>query len=58
MEYVRRVLTEQTRAPEEVRTVTDLFQVAKFSEHPVDEGMRSGAITALEGIRAATARLS
>ena len=57
MEYVRRVLTEQTRAPEEVRTVTDLFQVAKFSRHPVDEGMRSDAIEALERIRAATARI-
>ena len=56
MEYVRRVLTEQTRAPAEVRTVTDLFQVAKFSQHPVDEGMRTGAIEALERIRAATSR--
>jgi hypothetical protein len=58
MEYVRRVLTEQTRAPDEVRTVTDLFQVAKFSQHPVDEGMRTGAIDALEHIRAATARVA
>ncbi|MBI2782250.1 MAG: DUF4129 domain-containing protein [Chloroflexi bacterium] len=58
MEYVRRVLTEQTRAPEEVRTVTGLFQVAKFSQHPVDEGMRRSAIAALERIRAATARLA
>ncbi len=56
MEYVRRVLTEQTRAPEEVRTVTDLFQVAKFSHHTVDEGMRSDAIDALERVRAATQR--
>lgn len=56
MEYVRRVLTEQTRAPEEVRTVTDLFQVAKFSHHTVDEDMRDRAIKALERIRAATQR--
>jgi hypothetical protein len=58
MEYVRRVLTEQTRAPEEVRTVTDLFQVAKFSHHAVDEDMRRAAIDALERIRAATQRLA
>jgi hypothetical protein len=54
LEYLRRVLTDQTGAPDEVRTVTDLFQVAKFSQHPVDEAMRAGAIDALERIRAAT----
>jgi hypothetical protein len=55
LEYVRRVLTEHTHAPAEVRTITDLFQVAKFSQHPVDEGMRANAIGALERIRSATA---
>jgi hypothetical protein len=54
LEYLRRVLIEHSRAPEEVRTITDLFQVAKFSQHPVDEGMRAGAISALEQIRSAT----
>jgi hypothetical protein len=55
LEYVRRVLTAHSHAPEEVRTITDLFQVAKFSQHPVDEGMRAGAISALEQIRATVA---
>ncbi|MEO8272970.1 MAG: DUF4129 domain-containing protein [Chloroflexota bacterium] len=54
LEYLRRVLTERTDAPDEVRTITDLFQVAKFSEHTVDEDMRTDAIEALEHIRAAT----
>lgn len=54
LEYVHRVLTEHTRAPEQVRTITHLFQVAKFSHHPVDDAMRSEAIDALERIRAAT----
>jgi hypothetical protein len=51
LEYLRRVLTA-TRAAEEVRTITLLFQHAKFSHHAVDETMRTGAIDALERIRA------
>jgi hypothetical protein len=53
LEYVRRVLTEQTQAPDAVRAITDLFQVAKFSQHTVDEAMRGNAIDALQDIRAA-----
>jgi hypothetical protein len=56
IEYLRRVLEGLTSATEEVRTLTHLFQFAKFSSHAVDEGMRSGAIVALEGIRSATGR--
>jgi hypothetical protein len=55
LEYLRRVLTERTHAPDDVRTITHLFQLAKFSQHPVDEAMRSGAIEALEHLRAAKA---
>lgn len=53
LEYLRRVLLGSTGATEEVRTITHLFQLAKFSHHEVDEPMRSGAIKALERIRAA-----
>jgi hypothetical protein len=53
LEYLRRVLLGSTGATEEVRTITHLFQLAKFSHHDVDEPMRSRAIKALERIRAA-----
>lgn len=56
MEYLRRVLPGSTSAAEEVRTITHLFQFAKFSRHPVDESMRSGAIHALERIRTTMSR--
>ncbi len=52
LEYLRRVLAAPMRAAEEVRTITLLFQHAKFSHHAVDETMRTGAIDALERIRA------
>ena len=51
-EYLRRVLAAPQRAADEVRTITHLFQHAKFSQHAVDESMRAGAIDALERIRA------
>jgi hypothetical protein len=54
IEYLRRVLARALGAPEDVQTMTYLFEVAKFSEHPVDESMRGDAIGALERIRAAT----
>jgi hypothetical protein len=54
IEYLRRVLAGALGAPEEVQTMTHLFEVAKFSEHPVDESMRTSAIGALERIRTAT----
>ena len=54
IEYLRRVLAGAMGAPRDVQTMTHLFEVAKFSEHPVDESMRSDAIGALERIRTAT----
>ena len=54
IEYLRRVLARALGAPEDVQTMTHLFEVAKFSQHPVDESMRTGAIGALERIRTAT----
>jgi hypothetical protein len=54
LEYLRRVLAVPRIAADEVGTLTNLFQHAKFSEHAVDEPMRHEAIGALERIRAAT----
>src|SRR5207248_2203549 len=53
LEYLRRVVVAPTGAGEEVRTITLLFQHARFSDHDVDEPMRSRAIDALARIRAA-----
>jgi heme/copper-type cytochrome/quinol oxidase subunit 2 len=54
IEYLRRVLAGTLGAPADVQTMTHLFEVAKFSQHAVDESMRTSAIGALERIRAAT----
>ena len=54
LEYLRRVLAEASVAPDDVRTITDLFQLAKFSRHPVDEPMRRRAIAALQQVRTST----
>ena len=54
IEYLRRVLAEALGAREDVQTLTHLFELAKFSHHPVDEQMRSAAIGALERIRSAS----
>jgi hypothetical protein len=51
LEYVARVLLELDVPPEPVHTLTDLFEQAKFSHHPMDGRMKDEAITALETIR-------
>ena len=51
IEYLRRVLAASFGSNAEVATITDLFQVAKFSHHDVDEQMRAAAIDALQAIR-------
>lgn len=53
LEYLRRVIAAPTSVGEEVRTLTLLFQHAKFSQHTVEEAMRSRAIEALARIRGA-----
>ncbi|HYK96303.1 MAG TPA: DUF4129 domain-containing protein [Candidatus Dormibacteraeota bacterium] len=53
LEYLRRVISGPTVVGEDVRTITLLFQYAKFSHHPVEEGMRGQAIDALGNIRSA-----
>jgi hypothetical protein len=56
IEYLRRMLAGAMADAEDVRTMTHLFEVAKFSHHAVDESMRAGAIGALDRIRTATMR--
>jgi len=52
LEYLARVLLELEVAPTPVEALTDLFEHAKFSHHPVDAAMKARAIEALEAIRA------
>ena len=49
-EYLRRVARE-LEAEQPVAALTELFELAKFSEHSVDEGMRGRAIDALTAVR-------
>jgi Domain of unknown function (DUF4129) len=49
-EYLRRIGRE-LEAEEPVAALTELFEVAKFSEHSVDETMRGRAIDALTDVR-------
>jgi hypothetical protein len=49
-EYLARV-ARQLEAEGPVASLTELFEVAKFSEHSVDEGMRGRAIDALTAVR-------
>ncbi len=51
IEYLRRVLAASFGSRQEIATITHLFQIAKFSNHDVDEPMRAGAIEALQRIR-------
>jgi hypothetical protein len=51
LEYMERVLSEMTSAEAPVRRLTELFEWAKFSQHPIDARMRSDAISALQAIR-------
>jgi hypothetical protein len=50
-EYVRRVLTSLHVSPEPLDELTALFSEARFSEHPLGQGQRARAVTALEAAR-------
>jgi hypothetical protein len=50
-EYLARVLTRLDVRESAVRTLTRLFEYAKFSQHEIGVGMKSDAIAALEEIR-------
>ena len=49
-EYLSRVARD-LEAEQPVAALTELFEVAKFSEHSVDEAMRGRAIDALTAVR-------
>ena len=49
-EYLHRVARE-LESEQPVAALTELFEVAKFSEHSVDETMRGRAIDALTAVR-------
>ena len=50
-EFLSRILEKVAGISRDLDRLTHLFEVAKFSDHDVDEEMRSGAIAALSGIR-------
>lgn len=51
VEYVDRVLRSLGANGTAVDRLTELFEIAEFSRHPVDETMRTEAIAALERVR-------
>lgn len=50
-EYLRRILTGLGSRAEPVARLTELFEQAKFSAHPIDGSMKRDAIDALRAIR-------
>jgi hypothetical protein len=50
-EYLARILTVLDVREDAVRELTELFEHAKFSPHPVDDLMKTRAIAALVGVR-------
>lgn len=51
LEYLRRALLDLTQSRDAVVRLTSLFEVAKFSDRPVDAAMKGEAIAALRWIR-------
>jgi hypothetical protein len=51
LEYLARVLAMVEVRGSAVQALTDLFERAKFSDHPMDRAMKREAISALEAIR-------
>jgi hypothetical protein len=51
IEYLRRVLLSITTRADAVRSLTGLFEQAKFSSHRIDDAMKQDAIAALREIR-------
>jgi Domain of unknown function (DUF4129) len=51
LEYLGRILRGLAVRESAVRSLTRLFQYAKFSAHPIDAAMKEEAITALENVR-------
>jgi hypothetical protein len=51
LEFLERALVELDATAASARRLTDLFRVAKFSDHPLDGSAKEDAIAALEAIR-------
>lgn len=51
-EYLRRVLVASSATEREARTLTGLFEEARFSAHPIPERVRGLALSALSSLRA------
>jgi hypothetical protein len=51
LEYLARVLTDLHASEKAIRGLTDLFAVAKFSDHPIGPANKEQAIRALESLR-------
>ncbi len=51
LEYLERALLELAATAASARRLTDLFRVAKFSDHPLDAQAKDEAIDALEAVR-------
>jgi hypothetical protein len=51
LEYLARILDELEASKHAIRGLTELFEVAKFSDHPIDPVMKERAIRALESLR-------
>ncbi|HVS05896.1 MAG TPA: DUF4129 domain-containing protein [Candidatus Dormibacteraeota bacterium] len=52
LEYMARILSTFSVGSASLRRLTDLFEWAKFSQHPVDPSMKEEAIEALQRVRA------
>ncbi len=51
LEYLERALVDLDATSGSARRLTDLFRVAKFSEHPLDAQAKEDAIAALKAVR-------
>lgn len=51
-EYLARLSSGARVAPSHLHGLTELFEVARFSEHEVNEPMRTAAVSHLESVRA------
>ena len=51
LELLHRLLEDGRADPDAARRLTDLFEVARFSPHDVDEDMRRAAISSLQALR-------
>jgi hypothetical protein len=51
LEFVGRILSSIPRAGADATRLADLFELAKFSQHEIDEKMRGIAVNSLSNIR-------